>query len=77
MARSAETETIEIVLNGEPRRVPAGLSLEALLTWLQIDPARVAVELNREIVRKPAWATTIIDPAAQLEVVWFVGGGRE
>ena len=70
-----ETETIEIVLNGEPRHVPAGLTVEKLLGWLKMDPSRVAIELNREILRKQAWPTTQINPAAQLEVVWFVGGG--
>ena len=72
---TAQTKTIQIVLNGESRAVPAGLSVDQLLVWLQMDPARVAVELNREIVRQPAWATSEIHEGAQVEVVWFVGGG--
>jgi thiamine biosynthesis protein ThiS len=70
-----ETVTIEIVLNGEPRRVPAGLSLDHLLVFLEVDPSRVAVERNREIVRKPSWSETSVEPGDQIEVVWFVGGG--
>ena len=70
-----ETETIEIVLNGEPRRVPRGVSIHRLLEFLEIDPARVAVERNREMVRQPDWSGTQVQPGDQVEVVWFVGGG--
>jgi thiamine biosynthesis protein ThiS len=70
-----ETKTIGIVLNGESRRVPEGLSVAGLLRFLEIDAGRVAVELNREIVRKPDWESAQVLDAAQVEVVWFVGGG--
>ena len=70
-----ETNTIEIVLNGQPRSVPEGLNVAALLKYLEIDGAKVAVELNREIVRKPEWESAEVREAAQVEVVWFVGGG--
>jgi thiamine biosynthesis protein ThiS len=70
-----ETKTIGIVLNGEPRRVPEGLHVAALLKYLEIDGARVAVELNREIVRKPEWDSVEVRNGAEIEIVWFVGGG--
>jgi thiamine biosynthesis protein ThiS len=72
---SAETKTIEIVVNGERRCVPRDLSLEALMVWLEIDPSRVAVERNLAIVRKTDWPATRIQPGDRLEIVWFVGGG--
>jgi sulfur carrier protein len=72
---SAETKTIEVVVNGEPKRVPEGLDVARLLAWLAIDGSRVAVELNRAIVRKTEWNTTSVREGAQIEVVWFVGGG--
>ena len=72
---SAETKTIEIVLNGEPRRVPQGLFLEGLLVQLAIDPSRVAVERNLAISRKADWTSTRVEPGDRLEIVWFVGGG--
>jgi len=76
MMNVPETEAgIGVVVNGEARRVPAGLTLEGLLRFLAIDPERVAIELDREIVRRPAWATTPIDDGAELEIVMFVGGG--
>jgi sulfur carrier protein len=72
---SIETKTIEVVLNGQPRSVPQGLTVDKLLLWLEMDPSRVAVELNREIVRQPAWPNSPVLAGAQIEVVWFVGGG--
>ena len=72
---SAETKTIEVVLNGEPRSVPEGFFLDRLLLWLEIDPSRVAVERNIAIVRKTDWPATRIEPGDRLEIVWFVGGG--
>ena len=72
---SLPTKSIQIVLNGEPRDVPEALTVELLLAHLQMDPSRVAVELDREIVRKPEWARAEVRDGAQVEVVWFVGGG--
>ena len=72
---SAETNTIEVVVNGSPRRVPEGLFLDRLLGWLEIDPSRVAVERNLAIARKSDWSATPVEPGDRLEIVWFVGGG--
>jgi sulfur carrier protein len=73
----AETTTtqIEIVVNGQVRTAPAGCTLRELLVWLEVDPARVAVELNRSIVQRQAWDGTQVGPGASLEIVQFVGGG--
>jgi len=71
----AESETIEIVLNGEPKRVPDGLSVWGLLADLGVDPERVAVELNRVIVRQPEWRERMVEGGAAVEIVQFVGGG--
>ena len=73
--QTSETETIQVVLNGEPRNVPTGFTIQTLLEWLQMDASRVAVELNREIVRQPDWAAAEVRDGAHIEVVWFVGGG--
>jgi len=72
---TAETKTIEIVVNGKTQRVPEGLNVARLLRFLEIDPSRVAVELNRAIVRKAEWDSARVDEGAQVEIVWFVGGG--
>jgi sulfur carrier protein len=72
---SADARTVEIVVNGQPRQVPEGLTLDGLLQFLDIPAARVAVERNRSIARKAEWNATRIEPGDRLEIVWFVGGG--
>jgi thiamine biosynthesis protein ThiS len=66
---------IEIVVNGETKPIAEGLTLAGLLRQLELDPARVAVELDRRIVRKGEWDTTTLPGGARLEIVQFVGGG--
>ena len=70
-----QEKKISILVNGQPAEVPAGLNVSTLLEHLLIDPSLVAVELNRRIVRKPAWTVTPVADGAQLEIVHFVGGG--
>ena len=67
---------MEIVVNGRPQTVPEESTLLDLLRSLSIDPARVAIELNGEIVKKAEWSETRLSAGAQLEIVHFVGGGR-
>jgi sulfur carrier protein len=67
---------ISVEINGEARQIPASLNVRSLLEHLQIDTARVAVELNKEIVRKAAWDATTVEAGAQIEIVMFVGGGK-
>ena len=69
------SQTIQIVVNGEGRTIPRGLSVEGLLGELGVSGDKVAVELNRSIVRRPEWATTPVEDGARVEVVQFVGGG--
>ena len=72
---SARTEDIQIVVNGQLRQVPSTKSLTELLAWLGIDPAQVAVEVNRSIIRRQEWDKTTVGEGASLEIVQFVGGG--
>ena len=65
---------MEIQINGEPRTV-GPISLLELLVTLDINPARVAVERNREIVPKREYETTLLADGDTLEIVQFVGGG--
>jgi sulfur carrier protein len=69
------TKQIEIVVNGQVRLAPEGCTLRELLVCLEVDPERVAVELNRSIVQRKAWEQTIVGPGSALEIVQFVGGG--
>ncbi|MGH9396751.1 MAG: sulfur carrier protein ThiS, partial [Terriglobia bacterium] len=66
---------ITIVLNGEPREVPEGLTLAELIDWLKLPQDRVAVEQNLRIIPRTGWRQTIVAAGDCLEVVHFVGGG--
>lgn len=66
---------IAVQINGEPRRVASGQSIAALVTALGLDPAKVAVERNLEIVPRSTLADVIVTDGDRLEIVHFVGGG--
>jgi sulfur carrier protein len=66
---------IHIVVNGETRTTCEGQTVLGLLRELELEPARVAVELDRSIVKQPNWSETVLRSGAQLEIVQFVGGG--
>ncbi len=62
-------------VNGEAREARAGQTLLALLESLDINPLKVAVERNLEIVPKSLFAETALAAEDRLEIVQFVGGG--
>ena len=72
---SPTTAQIDLHINGEPRRVPAGQSIAQLVTSLGLDPTKVAVERNLEIVPRSLHATTALAEGDRIELVIFVGGG--
>ena len=71
----AQSELLEITVNGNPKKVLFGGSVRTLLDALSVSPDRVAVELNGSIVRKRDWDQTIIPEGSRIEIVEFVGGG--
>ncbi len=66
---------IPITVNGEARLASDGQTVLGLLEELQLDPARVAVELDRRIIKQPLWRETPLRAGSQIEIVQFVGGG--
>ena len=68
-------ETIDIMVNGEPRAVARDGTLLDLLESLALDPRVVVVEHNRKVVRRPALADVRVAPGDAIELVHFVGGG--
>jgi thiamine biosynthesis protein ThiS len=66
---------MRIVLNGETTEVPEGLSVRGLLEHLRIAAPRVAVEVNRAIVRRDLHDSHRLADGDRIEVVTFVGGG--
>jgi thiamine biosynthesis protein ThiS len=65
----------EIQLNGNPERIPEGLTVAGLLESRGVNPKRVVVELNRSILPREAYASTTLAAGDSMEVVTFVGGG--
>ena len=66
---------MKIRVNGEEKEIADGLNVARLLDELQIRPARVVVELNRNIVSRETHASTQLKDGDTLEIVHFVGGG--
>lgn len=67
--------TLSLRINGEHRRVPAGMTLAQLINSIGQDPGRVAVERNLEIVARSSFGTLCVEDGDDYEVVHFVGGG--
>jgi thiazole synthase len=67
--------TVSIRVNGEHRRVVAGLSVADLALELGLEPTRVAVERNLAIVPRSTLGEVIVEDGDDYEIVTFVGGG--
>lgn len=68
-------DTFSITVNGEHRRVPKGITVAELALDLGLEPTRVAVERNLEIVPRSTLAEVRIEDGDDFEIVTFVGGG--
>jgi thiazole synthase len=71
----AQDDTLSIRVNGEHRRVPQGMTIAELAAQLGLEPTRVAVERNLEIVPRSTLAEVAIEDGDDYEIVTFVGGG--
>jgi thiamine biosynthesis protein ThiS len=69
------TAFLDLVLNGEPHRVPEGSTVADLVAGLGRHPRTVAVERNGELVPRARFGETLLGPGDRLEVVHFVQGG--
>ena len=65
-----------IVVNGNQTQIAEGSNISDLVSSLGLVAERVAVELNKRIVRRADWASTSISEGDKVEIVHFVGGGR-
>ena len=66
---------MEITVNGERRRFPEPLDVLGLLECLDIQPRKIAVERNLEIVPRSAFSREMLSDGDRIEIVQFVGGG--
>ena len=74
-ASSGQAETLGIRVNGEHKRVPRGISIVEMLNEIGVDPTKVAVERNLEIVPRSTLAQVCVEDGDDFEIVHFVGGG--
>jgi sulfur carrier protein len=69
---------VRIQINGEQREFPQdALSLAELIDTLSLAPQRIAVEVNKTIVRRSDWEKTKLNDGDHIEIVHFVGGGED
>jgi thiamine biosynthesis protein ThiS len=66
---------MKVFVNGDSRDLSGTPSLAELITQLDLPAARIAVELNREVVRRSDWSSTMLKEHDRIEIVHFVGGG--
>jgi thiamine biosynthesis protein ThiS len=66
---------VTITLNGDRLEVAASLTVSGLLAQLDIDPRRVAVELNLTVLKRTTFDATSLHEGDVIEIVNFVGGG--
>jgi len=67
--------TDQVRINGEHRRVAQGISIAELVSELGLDPLRVAVERNLEVVPRSTLGDVKVEDGDDFEIVRFVGGG--
>ena len=70
-----ELAAVALQVNGEPRTVPAGSTIAALLERLGIDRRRVAVAINRDVVPRSRFAAHPLAAGDRVEILEAVGGG--
>lgn len=67
--------SLSVTINGEPRQVSEGSSIAAMITDFGLDPKKVAVERNLEIVPRSTLGEVPVADGDKFEIVHFVGGG--
>jgi thiamine biosynthesis protein ThiS len=67
---------LRLIINGEAREVAGPLTLYGLIHQLELVPERLAVERNREVVRRADWPHTHLTEDDHIEIIHFVGGGN-
>jgi thiamine biosynthesis protein ThiS len=67
--------SLSVRVNGEHRRVPGGMSVAEMVNQLGLDPLRVAVERNLEVMPRSTLGEVCVEDGDGYEIVHFVGGG--
>jgi len=73
--RFDKIEGVKVYINGESKEISKQLNLLELLKEFSLPSERIAIELNKQVVRKKDWEIIVINDSDKIEVVHFVGGG--
>ena len=73
--RIGKIKCVKVFINGETREIEKQINLLELLREFSLPSERIAIELNREVVRRKDWGNITVKDADQIEIVHFVGGG--
>lgn len=65
---------MQVVINGDIEEI-AKATIQELLSWRELDCAKVVVEINGEIVPPDKFPTTVLNAGDAVEIIQFVGGG--
>lgn len=66
---------MHVIINGEEKQIEDGLKVAELVALLELKAERLAIELNRKIIRRANWQITPLADGDKIEIVQFVGGG--
>lgn len=66
---------MKVVVNGEKKEFTNEMNLSQLLKTLELPTERIAIELNKDVVRKKDWQDVQISDQDKIEIIHFVGGG--
>jgi sulfur carrier protein len=66
---------MEIKLNGKAREVEDGITISRLLEDLKLQPLRVAVQVNMDIIKRERYGEIVLQPDDTIEILTFMSGG--
>ncbi len=66
---------MEISLNGEPRQIEEGMTLQGLVGTLQLPDRALAIAVNRKVITRAKWPEVVLQPGDRVELVRAIGGG--
>ena len=67
--------SIEIMLNGEAHRLPAGCNVQQLIDRLQLTGQALAIAVNRQVIPRASWQEKVFQETDRVEIVRAIGGG--
>ncbi|MEN8181223.1 MAG: sulfur carrier protein ThiS [Myxococcota bacterium] len=66
---------LEVRVNGDPRHIPSGCTVDGLIDLLGLEPRRVAIAINRDVVPRSGYAARRLETGDRVEILEAVGGG--